>query len=121
MSVYNFCITDVSYDDDVEYRKTICNLFFMEYEDDMDIDNDKFVSVLDWIWAETKNHPLFQVVYIKAASFMLSENQEIGLSILLSYDNLPLFHRMLSAFHTHGNYFDEKDPSYTNLYNKLFS
>ena len=118
MSEYNFSITDVSYDDDVEYRKTICDLFFMEYEEDM---NEKFVSVLDWIWAETKNHPLFQVVYIKAASFMLSENQEIGLSILLSYDNLPLFHRMLSAFHTHGNYFDEKDPSYTNLYNKLFS
>lgn len=118
MSEYNFSITDVSYNDDVEYRKTICDLFFMEYEEDMD---KKFVSVLDWIWAETKNHPLFQVVYTQAASFMLSENQEIGLSILLSYDNLPLFHHMLRAFHIHGNYFDEKQPSYTNLYNKLFS
>lgn len=113
---YNYDATDISYNDDDAYQQAICNLFSMEkYNDDI------IVKILDRLYFDTKDHPLFQVVYNQAASFMLSENQEIGLSVLFSYDNLPLFHNMLVAFHTLGNKFGDSSPAYVALHKKLFS
>jgi hypothetical protein len=114
--MYNFNIITVSYNDDHEYRETICELFNIVNEEETD---QQFTQVLDWIYSKTKDQPLFQIVYIKAASFMLSENPEIGLSILFAYDYLPFFHKMLKAFD--GNQLDENHTSYVNLYKKLFS
>ena len=113
--MYNFNIISVSYDNDDEYREVVRILFNSEPEEEIN------TTVLDWIYFKTKDQPLFQVVYNKAASFMISENQEIGLSILFAYDYLPLFHQMLLAFNTFGDTFDSKNPAYIALYNKLFS
>lgn len=119
---YNFDLV-VFYNNDINYRKTIGNLMRFDYdEDDEDSFNDNCVAnVLDKLWFWTKDHPLFYYVYEKAASFMLSENLEIGLSVLLSYDNLPLFHNMLVAYYKLGERFGSDHPAYVALYNKLFS
>lgn len=118
---YNFNAV-VSYNNDEEYRKTISELMGFEYDDDDDdnYDNNRVATVLDQIWFWTKDHPLFFHVYDKAASFMLSENQEIGLSVLLSYDNLPLFHNMLVAYYQLGERFGSNHSAYIELHNKLF-
>lgn len=116
--MYNFDIASVSYNTDDEYRDVVRTLFGFADEDD---DENQIAKVLDWIFAETKSNPLFQTVYIKAASFMISENPETGLTILFAYDYLPLFHAMLLAFRSLGDKFDETNPSYVNLYKKLFS
>ena len=113
---YNYDVAEVSYDDDEEYQSTVCKLFFMKEYDDETVG-----KVLDFIYFKTKDQPLFQVVYNQAASFMLSENQEIGLGVLFSYDNLPLFHNMLVAFHILDNRFDDSCEAYRNLHKKLFS
>jgi hypothetical protein len=116
--MYNFDITSVSYTDDDEYRDAIRTLFGFVSEDD---DDSQIEKVLDWIFAQTKHHSLFQTVYVKAASFMISENPETGLTILFAYDYLPLFHAMLLAFHMLGDKFDENHVAYVNLHKKLFS
>ena len=116
--MYNFDITSVSYNDDDEYRDVVRTLFGFVSEDD---DDSPIEKVLDWVFAQTKHHPLFQTVYIKAASFMISENPETGLTILFAYDYLPLFHSMLLAFHALGDKFDENHVAYVNLHKKLFS
>jgi hypothetical protein len=113
---YNYDATDISYNDDEEYQQTICKLFLME-----EYNGDTVIQVLDRLYFETKDQPLFQVVYNQSASFMLSENQEIGLSVLFSYDNLPFFHNMLVEFHTLGDRFDDSSPAYVLLHKKLFS
>ena len=113
---YNYDATDISYEDDDAYQQTVCKRFSMEK-----YNNTTIVKVLDRIYFDTKDQPLFQVVYNQAASFMLSENQEIGLSVLFSYDNLPLFHNMLVAFHTLDTRFDDSCPAYVALCKKLFS
>jgi len=113
---YNYDVSQISYDDDDGYQSTVCKLFCMEEYDD-----DIVSKVLDLIYFKTKDQPLFQVVYNQAASFMLSENQEIGLGVLFSYDNLPLFHNMLVAFHILDNRFDDSCEAYVNLHKKLFS
>lgn len=119
--MYNFAITSVSYDTDDEYRDVVRTLFDFVSNDDDEADDAQIAKVLDWIFAQTKHHPLFKTVYIKAASFMISENPETGLTILFAYDYLPLFHQMLLAFHTLGDKFDDNHLSYVNLHKKLFS
>ncbi len=120
---YNFDLV-ISYDNDTDYRKTIGGLMGFDYnedDDDESFDDNRVANVLDQLWFWTKDHPLFYYVYEKAASFMLSENLEIGLSVLLSYDNLPLFHDMLVAYHKLGERFGSDHPAYVALYNKLFN
>jgi len=103
---YNYDVVEVSYDDDEGYQTAVCNLFSMKEYDDETVG-----KVLDLIYFKTKDQPLFQVVY----------NQEIGLGVLFAYDNLPLFHKMLVAFHTLDNRFDDSCEAYRNLHKKLFS
>jgi hypothetical protein len=122
--MYNFDITSISYDSDEEYRYTIRTLFNFVGNDDDDndeINDTQMANVLDWIYLKTKENPLFQIVYVKAASFMISENPETGLVVLFAFDYLPLFHQMLLAFHTLDDKFDETHVSYVNLHKKLFS
>ncbi len=116
---YNFD-TIVNYDDDESYRKTLSQLMGFEYSVD-DYDNNRVATVLDQLWFWTKEHPLFYHVYNKAATFMLSENPEIGLSVLMSYDNLPLFHHMLVAYWKLGERFGSGHTAYIELHNKLFT
>jgi hypothetical protein len=123
---YNFD-TIVSYDNDESYRKVLGLLMGFDYSEDKDddfdencYDNNRVVTVLDQLWFWTKEHPLFYHVYEKAASFMLSENPEIGLSVLMSYDNLPLFHNMLVAYWKLGERFGSSHSAYVELHDKLF-
>ena len=54
---YNYNIAHILYDDDEGYQSAVCKLFSMEEY------NDETVSkVLDLIYFNTKDQPLFQVV-----------------------------------------------------------
>ncbi len=116
---YNFDV-NVQYTDDAEYRQVLGQLMGFIVVDDEGFDNNRVATVLDQLWFWTKDHPLFYHVYDKAASFMLSENPEIGLSVLLSYDNLPLFHNMLTAYWELGEKIGSDHSAYVELHNKLF-
>jgi len=119
---YNFDV-NVVYNSDTEYRQVLGQLmgFTVSSDDEEDsYDNERVTTVLDQLWFWTKEHPLFFHVYDKAASFMLSENPEIGLSVLLSYDNLPLFHNMLVAYWKLGERFGSDHSAYIKLRDKLF-
>ena len=118
MSAYNYEITQIAYDDDEGYQRTVSKLFYMNFE--AGFDNQIIDRTLDQIYLKTKAHPLFKKVYVKAASFMLSENPEIGLAVLFAYDNLPFFHPLLVEFNQSGS-INESFPAYVYLHKKLFS
>ena len=90
-------------------------------QDEQDCDDAALSTALDWIYAKTRDHLLFQTLYLKAAGFMLSEDPQTGLCILLAYDNLPLFHPMFCAYMGHPDQFSDKHPTYVELHAKLFS
>ena len=119
---YNFDV-NVVYNSNNEYRQVLGQLmgFAVDEDEEDSYDNNRVATVLDQLWFWTKDHPLFYHVYDKAASFMLSENPEIGLSVLLSYDNLPLFHNMLVAYWKLGEKFGSEHNAYIELHNKLFN
>ena len=53
---------------------------------------------LDRLYAKTKDHPEYQELYKLAAALMFSENPEIGLAVLMSYDYLAWFYASYSTF-----------------------
>ncbi len=129
---YNFSITNIVYYDDTSYRQVLRTILKMESklvstdidslsQDEQDCDDAAISTALDWIYAKTQDHPLFQTLYLKAAGFMLSEDPQTGLCILLAYDNLPLFHPMFCAYMEDPDRFSDKHPAYAALYAKLFS
>jgi hypothetical protein len=132
-SPYNFSIKTIVYYDDITYRQVLRSILKMESnptsstdldsltQDEQDCDDVALTVALNWIYAKTRDHPLFQILYLKAAGFMLSEDPQTGLCILLAYDNLPLFHPMFCAYMGHPDQFSDKHPTYAALHAKLFS
>jgi hypothetical protein len=131
---YDFSITTIVYDDDTSYRQMLRTLLKMESknplsedpldsltQDEQDIDDAALTAALDWIYFKTRDHPLFQHLYLKAAGFMLSEDAQTGLCILLAYDNLPLFHAMFCAYMADQDRFSDTHTAYRALHDKLFS
>ena len=133
-SPYNLSIKNIVYDDDISYRQVLRTILKMESnnslsdenldsltQDEQDCDDAAISTALDWIYAKTRDHLLFQTLYLKAAGFMLSEDPQTGLCILLAYDNLPLFHPMFWAYMEDPYRFSDKHPTYAALHAKLFS
>ena len=131
---YDFSITSVVYYDDISYRQVLRTILKMEShnslsdetidsltQDEQDCDDAALTVALDWIYFKTRDHPLFQHLYLKAAGFMLSEDPQTGLCILLAYDNLPLFHPMFCAYMGQPDRFSDKHAAYVALHAKLFS
>ena len=130
---YDFSITNIVYYDDISYRQVLRSILKMESnptsstdldsltQDEQDCDDAALSTALDWIYAKTRDHPLFQTLYLKAAGFMLSEDPQTGLCILLAYDNLPLFHPMFCAYMGQPDRFSDKHAPYVALHAKLFS
>jgi hypothetical protein len=112
--------TIVKYTNSQEYRQCCRELFDMNTEiyeknienienhnqekldqeswDEMAYDAGAISAMLDYVYECTKNINEFDELYKMAARRMLSEDANIGLSILFSYDYMQLFHLCLVEF-----------------------
>ena len=128
--LYNLSITP-SYNNTTEYRSCIRELFYMkslpnldsdiddESRDEMDFDDSSIHTAMEQLFQATREHPLFQQLYLSAAARLISEDQTIGQAILFSYDYLELFHHCLVCFFREPNQFNEFNPFYIQLKHKL--
>ena len=104
---------EIVYTNNAEYRECIRKLFHMKYvwpsddlpddledetRDEMNYDETQMTKTLDQLFALTENHPLFQELYDLAAARMFSTDRPTGQAILLSYDFLWIFHKIMSGF-----------------------
>ena len=87
--------------------------------DENDYDEDSVSAFLDNIYEKTKTEPLFHTLYDAAAAKMISEDREIGLTILLSYDYLWAFYPCFCDYTQHPETFSETNDWYTVLLKKL--
>lgn len=83
--------------------------------DESDYDEVAVSAFLDQIYAKTKDNPLFCSIYDLAAAKMISEDREIGLTILLSYDYLWAFYPCLCEYNDHPETFSETNEWYVRL------
>ena len=122
----------MKYTNNKEYRDIFRQLFYQskskevsaddsdeEFYDENDYNSENMNNALDILFDATKNHLLFQELYNLASAIMFSTNQHIGQAVLLSYDNLPLFHKCLVSYLKNPNSFDENNEYYISLKKKL--
>lgn len=106
----------IEYESDAEYTDAFCRFFRIEkregkeegegedkeeggHEEEIDEYDEETISHgLHYIFDKTKDDPLFQSLYLKAAGTFLSEDVELGLPVLLSYSHFPRFYLFLKRF-----------------------
>ena len=100
----------VEYHDDFSYRENVRTVFGMNVCVDLDNDYDEVTKDellyeenamskgLDAIYEKTKDVADFKKIYEISAGFMLSNDPNIGLAVIFSYDYFALFHLCLVDF-----------------------
>ena len=109
----------VRYTNDTEYREAIrhvfrmtCNILAVPGEgeeevgdgidsvtqDEWNFDAESTGPFLNFVFHSTEYHPIFQELYTLAAGLMLSQDPDIGLAVLFSYDYFELFHVVLCEY-----------------------
>lgn len=126
------------YEGNAEYRAELRNFFNMDTSsirkelesldveeetiDEMVFDNEATKELLEKIYSLTRSNKSFITMYTKAAARMFSEDPEIGLVILLTYDHFWLFKQVYEEYLK----LPEQDRSkwegsllFNNLYNNI--
>ena len=125
----------MNYKDNGEYRAVLRTLFQMNTanynelamdetldditRDEMAYDEPATIKGMDWIYSKIQDQPLFQALLDKAAAKFLSEDRTIGLTVLICYDYLALFHECIKDFLNAPSEFTETSPSYLVLLTKM--
>ena len=88
--------------------------------DEYNYDSAAVAKYLDRLYAKTKDRPEYQELYKLAAALMFSENPEIGLAVLMSYDYLAWFYASYSAFLKDEQHWSkESDEFYKRLVERI--
>lgn len=80
----------ISYSTDEEYRSEILKFFKRD-----DYDEDILAEHMNELYGKIKDIPVFREKMMNAAACFLSNDPEVGLSVLFSYDHFPKFHQLL--------------------------
>jgi len=131
MQTYNIDY-DVKYEDNLGYRESMRQVFRMtpsqshladdlddESRDELLYDDATISAGLDYLFEATKDVPSFSELFLVGAGRMLSENREIGLAVVLSYDYFELFHLCLRDFFQNPSLFTADNANYVKLWNKI--
>jgi len=122
---------DVKYTDNFEYRESMRQVFHMtptptiaddiddESRDELLYDDSSISTGLDYIFDATKDVPAFSELFLVGAGRMLSNNKEIGLAVVFSYDYFELFHLCLRDYFADPSAFTAKNENYVKLWNKI--
>ena len=112
--MYNINVK-IEYENNKQYRQCLRNVFSMdisnldipfdqiedlddETEDELLFDENAMIKSMDFIYEKTNNNAYFKELYKIAASKMFSEDENIGLAVLFSYDYLKDFTQCLNDF-----------------------
>ena len=80
----------ISYSTDEEYRSEILKFFKKD-----DYDEDILAEHMNELYGKIKDIPVFREKMMNAAACFLSNDPEVGLSVLFSYDHFPKFYQLL--------------------------
>jgi hypothetical protein len=125
----------MNYTNNREYRSCLRKLFGMESKnynetaklpdlddetrDELEYDEMAAKIAIDWIYDKLKINPLFQGFFLHAAAKFFSEDPQIGIAVLISYDYLDSFHDCIITYLSYPDDFNKLHPSYLALSEKL--
>lgn len=136
IDVSNWQNMRIQYSNTAEYRQLLRDLFSMdkqnypvhsldkdidvESKDELEYDEQAANTFMDNVYNQTKEVAVFRDIYLKGASFMFSQDINIGIAIMFSYDYLDSFIPCYIDFCKNPDNFNEQTPSYLILYKKLY-
>jgi len=132
----NFNVVVPKYNNNEEYREALRELCFLRYPDsfpsgdypegtdpeschEMTYDIENMTYALDFIWHNTRSNTLFIELYKLAAVEMMTEDLEVGLAILFSYDYLSDFYPIFREYMVLNKKMKVDHPLYVVLKEKL--
>jgi hypothetical protein len=97
-----------------ENGATMCDFDQIDKEtaDEMHFDSDATKKYLDFVYFHTKDHFDFQELYEMASAKMISTDNEIGLSVLFSFDYLRAFYPVFCDYMHNKDGFGDKNLNY---------
>ena len=121
---------EVIYEDTKEYRACMRHLFKMapliqdsdlddETLDEQDYDAIQTTIMLDYIYALTKDNKCFQQMYDYASATMFSQDREIGLAVLFSFDYFIFFHPCICSYIKMPHRMSETNEYFIELLNRF--
>lgn len=136
MSSFNYIYPvdkQVSYNNDMEYRQCIREIFRMNSQmdvlnnpdldeiskDETNYDKETTNLLVKWISDETKECYELNELYKVAAATMITLDRETGLAVLFSYDYFAEFHKLLFLFFSSPDTDLEMSSSYERLWSRL--
>ena len=90
-----------------------------ETQDEMIYDSNQMKQYLNFIYKKTRDNFDFQELYELAAAKMISTDNEIGLSVLHSFDYLKHFYPCLISFFKNPRTFNDNNIAYKKILNEL--
>jgi hypothetical protein len=114
---------NLAYNDDIEYRKSLNNLFLSfstinsipnVCEDDECYNDDIASFFLDNVFEDTLECDYFSKIYDLAAATMISTDKSVGQVVFLSYQFLLLYHKCLVNYYKNNCIF-ENNSDYEEL------
>ena len=80
----------ISYSTDEQYRDEILKFFKRD-----DYDEEALSNCMNQLYTKIKDIPIFKEKMMNAAACFFSNDPELGLAVLFSYDNFPGFYELL--------------------------
>jgi hypothetical protein len=122
--------TSISYDNDDEYRVCLGKIFGLisqsteEEEDDKNDEEmkDTTIVIISQIYESTFSEPHFSHLYRRGATFIFSDDPELGIPFMFSYSCLAHFWELLSIFSTKQHFNIEghdEQRRFEELFNEL--
>ena len=120
----------IYYEDTKQYRECMRGLFKMtpriedcdldeETLDEQNYDANQTILMLDYVYALTKDNKWFQKLFDYGAATMLSQDREIGLTILFSFDYFIFFHSCLCSYIKNPQHMNSSNEYYIELVNRF--
>jgi hypothetical protein len=128
---YDTSVSEISYTCDREYRAIFRTIFRMKMvpadmsvldaltADELNYDVDAASGMMDTIFNQTEEQPLFQELYDHAAAKMFSLDRTIGMAVLFSYDYFAAFHRCLCVWLLEPSTWTATHPAFMTMLEKI--
>jgi hypothetical protein len=95
--------------------------FEEDTRDELLFDTHTVENGMNHIFEKTRDTPSFRTLYLAAAALMISENPDIGLAVLMSYDYFYSFYHVLRTFFIEGEDKVESCSEWIELKKRLHS
>jgi hypothetical protein len=127
---YDTSFPEISYSSDAEYRaafRKVVGMRMVQLDPSMDIvtadeanyDMEASSRMMDRLYDDTVQDPLFQEMYDEGAAKMMSTDRTIGMAVCFSYDYFAHYHRCICVWLSDRANWNRDNPAFVAMQEKI--